>query len=255
MLRISGNRITVTVPEIPFSAITLCVHSSNRIVFLYLQCHLSWIPTYAGMKEKSNSPRLIATVLVSFLICCITYTSVTFLGVLTFGSNLNSDLMKNYDANQAVVLVGIAAVAFKTITTYPLLLYCARVAICDYYNLINPSNSVNSNDNRTSRSIIIISWFSTSLAVAILVPNIGVAIECLGCLAIVFIFVVPGACLISASQMKHPGMFLVKDKLFCAIGAVYIMLGTFLFGLTVTQAAMKDFFSSGTASTEIPLCS
>jgi hypothetical protein len=90
--------------------------------------------------------------------------------------------------------------------------------------------------------------------VAIVVPNIGVAIDILGCLAILFIFVIPGACLISASQMKDETSFMFKDKVFCAIGSIYIMIGTFLFGLTVTQACIKDFFDTNSAPAEIQLC-
>ena len=88
---------------------------------------------------------------------------------------------------------------------------------------------------------------------AIFVPDIGVAIDFLGTFAVSFIFVIPGVSLISITVRKDPSICLVKDKLFCLIGSIYILIGVFLFGLTLAQAVMKDFINP-TSDKIIPLC-
>lgn len=202
------------------------------------------------MKESSSSPRLFATVLISMIICCSAYTAVTIFGVLTFGSNVNADLMKNYDASEALVLIGIAAIGFKTITTYPLLLFCARVAIDDYY--VNLRGIISSDREGTRRVVIVLIWFLSSVCIAITVPDITVAIDVLGTLAVAFIFILPGLCLINATLAKDPYLTAFKNQLLCLLGSIYIASGTFMFGLTFTQALSKDLF--GTSQKETPLC-
>ncbi|KAI1285314.1 putative sodium-coupled neutral amino acid transporter 7 [Halotydeus destructor] len=217
------------------------------------QCHLSWVPTYACMKaEKASSPKLGATIVISIFLCCLAYTSVSVMGLLTFGANIEADLMENYDARRPVVLVGIGAIAFKTVTSYPLLLFCARVALEDYcarfFGL--PASRVT---ELKRRSWIVLSWFFSTLVFAILVPDIAVAIDLLGSLAVTFIFVIPGACLIKTTVTKDPDIILIKDKLWCLVGSLYIMIGTFLFGLILSQAIVKDLIERQSKNA-IPLC-
>ena len=47
----------------------------------------------------------------------------------TFGSYVNADILMSYSAKRPEVLAGIVAMALKTITTYPILLFCGREAL------------------------------------------------------------------------------------------------------------------------------
>ena len=160
--------------------------------------------------------------------------------------------MKNYNASEVLVLIGIAAIAFKTVTTYPLLLYCARVAIEEFYTSLKgpPRNHFSETFRRV---IIVIVWFISSVIMAIFVPDIGVAIDMLGTLAVTFIFVIPGVSLISITIRKDPSLCLLKDKMLCLTGSLYVLAGAFLFGLTLAQAFMKDFVHPSSDKI-IPLC-
>lgn len=220
----------------------------HKLIPLFPQCNLSWVPTYAEM-NRSSKFSIYTTISISIAICCAIYTSVSVFGILTFGSKINSDLMTNYDANQSVVLIGIIAIAFKTVTSYPLLLYCSRIAIDDF------CKQFLSSDNELTRRIYIVTiWFFSTILLAIEIPDITVAIDILGSLAVVFIFIAPGACLICATLMSpEPRPVLLKDQLLCLLGSLYIAFGTFLFGLTISQAILRDFIEPSDIK-QTPLC-
>lgn len=168
--------------------------------------------------------------------CAIAYTAVAVFGVLAFGNSISPDLMLNYDASDLLVLIGITIVAFKTITTYPLLLFCARTAIDDFLvwrlRIINPERS-----EPKRRALIVILWFFLTLALAIVVPDIGAVIRLIGTLAIVFIFIVPGVCLISVSNLiPSPEITSFRYYLLNLIGSLYTLIGAFIFGVSLTQS-------------------
>jgi sodium-coupled neutral amino acid transporter 7/8 len=54
------------------------------------------------------------------------YTLAGMYGYLTFGSYVTSDILESYSGGDIQVLVGIVAIAVKTYTTYPILLFCGR---------------------------------------------------------------------------------------------------------------------------------
>lgn len=58
--------------------------------------------------------------------CASAYTLIGVYGYLTFGSYVSSDILENYGGADVSVLVGIAAIAVKSVTTYPILLFCGR---------------------------------------------------------------------------------------------------------------------------------
>lgn len=121
------------------------------------------------MNCKVKSVKSTSTIIISTVLCCIAYSLVAYMGISTFGgSNLHSDLIQNYDAKNTLVLIGIIAFAFKLISTYPIILFCAREAIVDFivdYKKLN----VNSPDESTRKIVkyirysIVIVWFFTSL--------------------------------------------------------------------------------------------
>ena len=182
--------------------------------------------------------------------CAIAYTAIAVFGVLAFGSTVAPDLMLNYDASDLPVLVGITIVAFKTITTYPVLLFCARTAIDDFLvwrlRIINPER----NEPRR-RIMIVIVWFFLTLALAVVVPDIGSVIRIIGTLAIIFIFIVPGICLISVSNLiPWYEISNFRYYLLNLIGSVYTLVGAFVFGVSLTQS-IEHVLTQGDASSPI----
>jgi len=223
------------------------------ICFAY-QCHLSWVPTIAGMRDKSvSSISLVMTIVFSFLVCFTAYTCVSVFGLLTFGQDIASDLMVNYDARKAGVMVAILVIAFKTVTTYPIMLYCARTAIDDA--LVQVLKIGFPEENELVRRIgIVIVWFFSTLIFAVYVPDISSTINLVGGLAILFIFLIPGCTLISAVEMKRDHYSRVRFLSLTSLGVIYVLLGTFIFGITVAQVVIKDFFDSSIKPDVISLC-
>jgi amino acid permease len=192
------------------------------------------------MREKSSSPKLMVTIVLSIAISMAAYTSTSAFGLLTFGSKIQADLLTNYDANNGLILLGIVGMAAKTVTTYPLLLFCARVALEDMWTELrghSPTEAVAA----VRRHVIVLIWFFSSLVIAVAVPDIGTAIDMLGALASLFIFIVPGMCFMRATLRKDPNLVLLKDRLYIFLSCLYICLGSFIFGLTLTQTILKDF--------------
>jgi sodium-coupled neutral amino acid transporter 7/8 len=62
----------------------------------------------------------------AIVFCVAAYTIAGVCGYLTFGSLVESDILESYSGENPFVLLGIGAIAIKTFTTYPLLLFCGR---------------------------------------------------------------------------------------------------------------------------------
>ena len=58
--------------------------------------------------------------------CMIVYTMVGAAGYITFGADVNTDLLTGYYPPDASVLVAMAMVGLKAIITYPLVFWCFR---------------------------------------------------------------------------------------------------------------------------------
>ncbi len=166
------------------------------------QCHVSAIPIYSCMKHRKLKHFAGASSAAIF-ICALAYTVSASLGYLTFGSNVNADILLSFPGDKPEVIIGIVAMALKTIFTYPILLYCGReafnTAIKDAKELLGlrrPTTNAQEEPSKIQRVIIVLIWFALSVLCAIFVPNIGEAISFLGCLAAYFIFILPGLCLI-----------------------------------------------------------
>ena len=157
------------------------------------QCHVSVIPIYSCMRHRNIKHFSIASS-AAILVCCLTYTGAATFGYLTFGGNVADDILLNYSAKQPAVMIALIAMAAKTYTTYPILLFCGREAI----STIIKDTMIREDSERKEkirRALIATIWFVATLVIAIEVPDIGIVINLLGSLAAVFIFVFPGVCL------------------------------------------------------------
>ena len=157
------------------------------------QCHVSVIPIYSCMRHRNIKHFTIASSVAIFA-CCLTYTGAATFGYLTFGANVADDILLNYSAKQPAVMIALIAMAAKTYTTYPILLFCGREAI----STIIKDTMIREDSERKEkirRVIIATVWFVATLIFAIEIPDIGIVINLLGSLAAVFIFVFPGVCL------------------------------------------------------------
>ena len=184
------------------------------------------------------------------MICYLSYTVIAIFGLITFGSEyIDSDLMSNYDANSIIVMIGIIILIAKTITVYPLLSFCGRVAVDDFLRTIaqqiccsEARRRANNGCEPFRRAFIVLIWVFSTIVVAIYVPDITLAIEFLGSFATLFVFIFPGICFLNAILIKDKNLFLLKDKIYVFIASIYLILGVFIFGLTLTQTIEKNLF-------------
>ncbi|XP_059170117.1 sodium-coupled neutral amino acid transporter 7-like [Physella acuta] len=210
------------------------------ICFAY-QCHVSIIPIYSCM-GKRNIREFSKTVTLAMILCIITYTVTAALGYLQFGDTITNDILLSFNPT-AEVMVAVVLVAVKTYTTYPILCFCGKAAFDTMWSMfwkMSPEEILHKEKMR--RVITTLVWFTLTLLLSIFIPNIGVVIQILGAFAAVFIFVFPGMCLLKTMQNRIESGEAQPRKVYVFrwIAIVFLVLGVFIFGLTLSQAIMKD---------------
>lgn len=186
------------------------------------------IPTYACMKDR-NLCKFTLCAVVSMLICYGTYSVVGYFGYITFGNGkVPSDILQGYTDKSAIVTVAIIAIAIKNFTTYPIVLYCGRDALLGIFDV--------SLDRLGIRAIVTMIWFVLSLVIAILVPDISPVINLLGSLSAMFIFVLPGICLLQSVFLRDSELFLNKNRLLIVFAIFLTTLGAFVCGIVLMEA-------------------
>lgn len=199
-----------------------------RVCYMFTQSHMTAVPTYACMKDRRLSKFTLCAV-ISMLICFSAYTIVGIFGYATFGpGGVPSDILQGYDDKSIVLAVAIIAVAVKNFTTYPIVLYCGRDALLGIFDV--------DLDRVCVRVIVTLVWFISSLVIAILVPDITPMISMLGSLSAIFIFVLPGICLLQNVLLKDPQLYLNKDRLMIVFAIFLIALGAFACGVVFVEA-------------------
>lgn len=169
------------------------------LCFAY-QTHEVIVPVYACMKQRSIGHFMRASMF-GLVILFLLYNLVGAYGYLTFGENVDPDIMSLYDAKDPVVVVGIVALVIKFITTYPPLMFCGRGALEGLYGEFRKQSAEEFKASEKGRRIVITTgWFFSTVALAIFAPDISVTLQLLGSMASVNVFVFPGMCLISLTR-------------------------------------------------------
>ncbi|XP_067001609.2 sodium-coupled neutral amino acid transporter 7 [Anabrus simplex] len=235
--KFAGNFVPGTIKTAPdsWTDVFLVV----PVICFGYQCHVSVIPIYACMKERTLH-NFTWCVSCAIAFCVVIYSLAGTFGYLTFGSNVTSDILESYSGSNPLVLISIVAIAIKTFTTYPILLFCGREAVSVLWtNLFHRNQSDVAVTEKRRRIIIATLWFLLSLVLAIVSPDIGVVIDILGSLAAIFIFVFPGICLLQSTLHKDPYLLLNKDRFAIFASFLFILVGTFIFGVVLVQGSER----------------
>ncbi|XP_037070828.1 putative sodium-coupled neutral amino acid transporter 7 [Pollicipes pollicipes] len=204
------------------------------------QCHVSVVPIYSCLRTRTVTNFLRAA-LTAIAVCVATYTVAGTFGYLTFGGRVTSDVLMSYDARDPWVMVGIVAIAVKTYTTYPILLFCGREAAARLWVEARGLDEARAAaGERTRRYVVAFVWFTSSVLLAALVSSIGAVIQLLGSLAALFILVFPGLCLLRLLLEKDPELVLRKDRWLLTFAVALVAVGAFVFGVVLTQALQND---------------
>ncbi|KAH7943097.1 hypothetical protein HPB52_004923 [Rhipicephalus sanguineus] len=225
-----------------------------------LQSHEVVISAYAAMRQRSmrNMAQAIA---ICMAILFVIYSTVGCFGYLTYGASVRPDIMEMFDAKQAWVLIGLVALILKMAFTYPLLALCARCrsppsgspdmlciadarlrdAIEELYLQLRGGPPENRKEEHARKTKVSLAWFATTVGVAILPLDIGVAIKFLGCLSALNVFLFPGMCLLGYTQLK--GSSTTYRHWLMLLGALMVFVGAVLFLVVFLHVLLVDLVS------------
>ncbi|VDP92976.1 unnamed protein product [Echinostoma caproni] len=144
------------------------------------------------MRSRPNQRQFAVVSALSILIIFLTYVATGVFGYLSFGSHVSADVLLDYPP-RAEVVAGLALLAIKTYTTYPIMHVCGQSAtetILRYF--LRWSDARWARWERLWRYSSACLWFGISLVFALFVPDIGLVIGLLGGLAVLFILLFPG---------------------------------------------------------------
>ncbi|XP_037501498.1 putative sodium-coupled neutral amino acid transporter 7 isoform X2 [Rhipicephalus sanguineus] len=208
------------------------------ICFAY-QAHEVVVPIYANMRDRRLANLAKATILTTAFLFII-YTLMGTFGYMAYGSVVKPDIMQMFDASNPWVLFGIVALIVKMVTTYPLLTFCGRGAFDGLYAEFTklPAKEFIKGESRR-RIFITTGWFLTTVGFATFTSNVGVVIDLLGCLAAANIFIFPGLCLLGVFHQQEK-FGLRRPMVAFAIGAVMVVIGSFIFGVVLLNTIMHD---------------
>ncbi|CAF1317687.1 unnamed protein product [Adineta ricciae] len=195
------------------------------------QAHVNAVPVFVSLKTRADC---IYATLASTVVLICSYCLVAICGYLTFGINVNHDILMSYNSKSVPVLIAVIMVAIKTYTAYPVNLFCGRIAIESF-----STSGVEPSVKR--RVIIVCLWFFSTLAGAVFLPNISLAIHYLGALAASFIFIFPGLCLYF--HISDRWLYSWQNILAIFVAIFYVAVGVFVTLLTLVQSLMSDIQS------------
>ncbi|XP_070552945.1 sodium-coupled neutral amino acid transporter 7-like [Ptychodera flava] len=215
------------------------------VICFGFQCHLSSVPVYATLQPhtlKSYGK----VVFLSLAICYIVYLLTGVFGYLTFGDQVKSDVLLSYHANDISVTVARFMISVSVLTSYPILHFVGRAAL---QGVLSSFGGVFlyfiHYREKIFRIIEALIWFTSTVLLALFIPNIGSVISVIGCLAAAFILVYPGLCLFRAGVTEVSEGKYANYSLTTA-GFIFIVLGAFVFGESLTMAIYKDIHGTPT---------
>lgn len=233
------------IPEKPQSFTSL-LSAIPSLLFAY-QCHVSAVPVYASMRQKSANSWL-TVVTISLILCCIVYTLTGTFGYLTFGADVNNDILVSYSASDPLVIAARVLMAVAMLTSYPILHFCGRAALFSITGLDAFELNITSEQKRKTelrrRVVATFIWFLTALLLAIFIPNITDVISVIGSLAAFFILIFPGLIIMQLIVDDRINWHKSCTAVFqVVLGVFFIVFGTWIFGVTFTQAIQNDIVS------------
>ncbi|XP_023381879.1 putative sodium-coupled neutral amino acid transporter 8 [Pteropus vampyrus] len=206
------------------------------------QCHEAAVSIYCSMRNQSLSHWALVSVL-SLLGCCLVYSLTGLYGFLTFRTDVSADILMSYPGNDGVIIVARVLFAVSIVTVYPIVLFLGRSVMQDFWRrsccqvcvpraLADPSGL----GVRMSLTVL---WVAMTLAMALLLPDLGEIIGIIGGISSFFIFIFPGLCLICAISTEPIG-----PRFKCCLevwGVVSVLVGTFIFGQSTVAAVLELF--------------
>ncbi|XP_077983616.1 sodium-coupled neutral amino acid transporter 7-like [Glandiceps talaboti] len=223
------------------------------VICFAFQCHLSAVPVYATLQDRSMKTFSKVTAL-SLSLCFVVYLLTGIFGYLTFGDKVKSDLLQSYDAKDISVTIARFMISISVLTSIPILNFVGRAAL---HGIMSSMGGMclffvhyKERVFRISHTLI---WFVATLLLALFIPDIELVISVIGCLAAAFILFYPGICLFKAGVLEVTESN-IKNNCLTVIGFFFTVLGAFVFGESLTLAIMDDIRDLETRTISGPPC-
>ncbi|XP_038161395.1 putative sodium-coupled neutral amino acid transporter 8a isoform X1 [Cyprinodon tularosa] len=202
------------------------------------QCHEASIAIYSSMENQRLSHWALISV-ITMVICLLIYSLTGAYGYLTFGKAVDPDILMSYSTHDKLMLVARLLFGVSIITIYPIIVLLGRSVIQDpllSWWRRRGGGLLAKFENR-SRYVLTVLWITTTLLIAVFVPDISKVISVIGGISAFFIFIFPGLCLIFAMQSEPVSC---KTSIALTIwGIVTLICGAFIFGQSITIAVME----------------
>lgn len=211
------------------------------------QCHISSVPVFNSMRKRDLKPWG-GVVTAGMIICLFVYTGTGVCGFLSFGANVDQDVLMSYPSDDIAVAIARAFIVICVVTSYPILHFCGRAVLEGLWlRLRGEEVEVDVVRERRRRVLQTLVWFLITLVLALFIPDIGRVISLIGGLAACFIFVFPGLCLIQAKLSETDDRSASWHAL-VAYGIIMVTIGAFIFGQTTTNSIYHDIINHSDSS-------
>ncbi|KAH9529710.1 hypothetical protein DERF_003579 [Dermatophagoides farinae] len=185
----------------------IAAFASLPVICFAYQTHEIVLPVYSSL-AKPRATNFIKSTIFSLILLLVIYNLGGSYGYITFGDKVKADIIQMYDAKDPVVASGIIALIIKMVSTYVPIMFCGRGALDGLYaEWFKLSTEQYIKGERVRRITITTLWNIFVLILAIVTPNITIAIETLGSLAACNVFVFPGICMVSLARRHLNGYY------------------------------------------------
>uniref|UniRef100_A0A3B3B932 Solute carrier family 38 member 8b n=1 Tax=Oryzias melastigma TaxID=30732 RepID=A0A3B3B932_ORYME len=187
------------------------------------QCHEACIAIYSSMENQKLCHWVIISVL-SMLFCLLIYTLTGVYGYMTFGQTVASDILMSYPGNDVVMIISRLLFGISIVTIYPIILLLGR-------SQRSRRGLVTHSFESRCRVLLTVAWITSTLLIAMFVPDMADVISVIGGISAFFIFIFPG--------MKF--FLSLCRRILTGWGVITIVVGVFIFGQSTTIAVMEIF--------------
>ena len=203
------------------------------------QCHVSSVVVYSDLRNRSAS-KFFWCAFAAMLVCALCYTLCGAFGFATFRHHTKPDILTNYGDDDVLANIARIAVLLNILSSFAIVTFCGRIIVDGVIVKIRRLDVYAAERReRRRRWIITLSWFACVLVLALVVPNIRVAIDLISGVASLFIFTFPGLMLLKSVDMSKD-VLKTRDLLSLLVAGVYLVVGMFIFGLVTTLAIQQD---------------
>uniref|UniRef100_A0A3Q3X4X3 Amino acid transporter transmembrane domain-containing protein n=1 Tax=Mola mola TaxID=94237 RepID=A0A3Q3X4X3_MOLML len=192
------------------------------------QCHEASIAIYSSMENQSLSHWVFISV-ISMIFCLIIYSLTGAYGYLTFGKDVQADILMSYSGDDILMLIARLLFGVSIITIYPIILLSViQDPLLSWWRKHDCVATLKLESR--SRYVLTVLWITVTLLIAMFVPDISKVISVIGGISAFFIFIFPG----------YLRLCLVLSRIIFTIwGAVTLLCGAFIFGQSTTITVMQ----------------